>query len=166
MSIYIYTQQLSNHIILVLTHCHHIRTEFLSLVWLSCAAVAPWLSFHLMLTLVHRHCDNDSHRQVSNLCHYSSDVTLLFKWMFRWFSFHLHVLRPSFHAHVSFAVIGCGWLQALRVAGVHLITAKRGGQAHPPQTSPLNIFMYQVGLLISSSPYSQSQNIFFSLFFS
>lgn len=114
-----------------------------------------------MLTLVHRHCDNDSHRQVSNLCHYSSDVTLWFKWMFRWFSSHLHVLRPSFHAHVSFAVIGCGWLQALRVAGVHLITAKRGGQAHPPQTSPLNIFMYQVGLLISSSPYSQSQIFFF-----
>lgn len=59
------------------------------------------------------------------------------------------------HAHVSFAVIGCGWLQALRVAGVHLITAKRSGQAHPPLTSPLNIFMYQVGLAISSFPFSQ-----------
>lgn len=67
--------------------------------------------------------------------------------------FYAHVLRPF--PRVSFAVIGCGWLQALRVAGVHLIMAKRGDQAHPPQTSPLNIFMSQVGLLISPLQHSQ-----------
>ncbi len=66
-------------------------------------------------------------------------------------------VKAFLHAHVSFAVIGFGWLQALRVAGVHLITAKRGGQAHPPLSSPLNIFMYQVGILICSSHLSWSQ---------
>lgn len=60
------------------------------------------------------------------------------------------------HAQVSFAVIGCGCLQALKVAGVHLIMAKRGGQAHPPPSSPQNIFMCQVGLLISSSHHYKS----------
>lgn len=60
------------------------------------------------------------------------------------------------HTHVSFAVIAYGWLQALKVAGVLLITAKRGGQAHLPQTSPLDIFMFQVGLTIFSSHLSQS----------
>lgn len=69
--------------------------------------------------------------------------------MLRLFGFSPAWMR-YLHAHVSFAVIGCGWLQALRVAGVHPITAKRGAQAHPPQSSPLNIFMYQVGLFISS----------------
>lgn len=49
-----------------------------------------------------------------------------------------------------FVVIACGVLQALKVAGVHPIMAKRGGQTHPPPSSPLNIFMYQVGFLISS----------------
>lgn len=66
------------------------------------------------------------------------------------------------HAHVSFAVIGCGWLQALRVAGVHLVTAKMGGQAHPPQTSPLDIFMYQVGLPIASLHYSRPHTSLFT----
>lgn len=68
------------------------------------------------------------------------------------------------HAHFSLAVIGCGWLQALKVAEVHLITAKRGGQAHPPQTSPLNIFMYQVGLPISSLRSSRFHSCFFVCF--
>lgn len=50
--------------------------------------------------------------------------------------------------HASLPVIGCGCLQALKVAGVHLIMARKGGQAHPRKISPLNIFMYQVGLFI------------------
>lgn len=50
----------------------------------------------------------------------------------------------------SLPVIGCGCLQALKVAGVHLIMARKGSQAHPRKISPLNIFMYQVGLFISS----------------
>lgn len=50
----------------------------------------------------------------------------------------------------SSPVIGCGCPQALKVAGVHLIMARKGGQAHPRKISPLNIFMYQVGLFISS----------------
>lgn len=53
----------------------------------------------------------------------------------------------------SLPVIGCGCLQALKVAGVHPIMARKGGQAHPRKISPLNIFMYQVGLFISSLHY-------------
>lgn len=53
----------------------------------------------------------------------------------------------------SLPVIGCGCLQALKVAGVHLIMARKGGQAHPRKISPLNIFMYQVGVFISSLHY-------------
>lgn len=63
------------------------------------------------------------------------------------------VEAPVVHALFSFAVIGCGRLQALKVAGVPLIMAKTGGQAHPPPSSPLSIFMYQVGLLIPSPHY-------------
>lgn len=37
------------------------------------------------------------------------------------------------------------FVQALRVGGVHLITAKRGGQTHPPPSSLQNTFTYQVG---------------------
>lgn len=65
------------------------------------------------------------------------------------------------HSHVSFTLIGCGWLQALRVAGVRPIMAKRGDRAHPPQTSPLNIFMFQVGIHISPTAASTTLNFSF-----
>lgn len=70
--------------------------------------------------------------------------------MFLQFNYEVLIFSSAcffFNAQMSSAVIGCGWLQALRVAGAHPITAKKGAAAPPPLTHPLNIFMYQVGLL-------------------
>jgi len=100
------------------------------------AAAAPRPSFHRLLRL----CSDNRCRRTGGTvqmspCDWNERPHMVFI-----------SLEAFLHSHVSFAVIGCGWLQALRVGGAPLITAKRGGQAHPPQTSPLNIFMCQVGL--------------------
>ena len=131
---------------------------------MCCSCYLAVISFKLLhvcldtiITVIRRQVNNlSSHKWKSyqmSLCDLNECSGCLFCFVFSSAWVRL-MFRPFLHAHVFFAVIGCGWLQALRVAGVHLITAKRGGQAHPPQTSPLNIFMYQVGFLISSSHFS------------